>query len=163
MAGAADGLDREAGNGHADMAVALLPFRPGLNVVGVVKHNAAQLQRIDMVFVAVLVKAEQHVRLVARAQDFAGADAHLENGRAAGNGGGNRHERHDLLLAAAGQARQEPADGLDAVLRIAGDADDRFVDFRDFRRAARRRQRLSLYHSWNFKVKIYRDAKRAGS
>ena len=41
---------------------------------------------------------------------------------------GNGHERHDLLLAAAGQPRQKTADGLDAVLRIAGDADDRLGD-----------------------------------
>ena len=53
---------------------------------------------------------------------------------------GNRHERHDFLLAAAGQPRQKAADGLDAVLRIAGDADDRLVDLRNFRRAARGRR-----------------------
>ena len=76
-----------------------------------------------------LVKGQQHVGLIARAQDFAGTDADLENGRAAGNGGGDGHERHDFLFAAAGQPRQKPADGLDAVLRIAGNADDGFVDF----------------------------------
>ena len=32
---------------------------------------------------------------------------------------GNRHERHDFLFAAPGEAREETADGLDAVLRIA--------------------------------------------
>ena len=40
---------------------------------------------------------------------------------------GNGHEGHDLLLAAAGQPGQKTADGLDAVLRIAGDADDRLA------------------------------------
>ncbi len=98
----AHGLDREAGNVHADMAIAFFPFRLRLDVVGVVKHDAAQLQRLDMVLVAVLVKTKQHVRLITRAQHLPGADAHLENGWAAGNRGRNRHERHDFLLAAAG-------------------------------------------------------------
>ncbi|MEI9962590.1 MAG: hypothetical protein WDM76_16170 [Limisphaerales bacterium] len=44
----------------------------------------------------------------------------------------NCHERHDFLFAAPGEAREETADGLDAVLGIAGDADDRFADLRNF-------------------------------
>ena len=42
---------------------------------------------------------------------------------------GNRHERHDFLFAAAGQPREKTADGLDAVLGIARDADDRLGNF----------------------------------
>src|SRR5208282_5973811 len=38
-----------------------------------------------------------------------------------------------------GQPREESADGLDAILRIAGNADHRLVDPRNFRRATRRR------------------------
>ena len=93
---------------------------------------------VDVVFVAVLVKGEQHVRFVAGAQHFAGADADLEDGRAAGDRGRDRHEGHDFLLAAAGQPGQETADGLDAVLRIAGDADDRFGNGGNARACARR-------------------------
>jgi len=36
-----------------------------------------------------------------------------------------------FLLAAPGEAGEETADGLDAILRIAGDADDRFRDLGD--------------------------------
>ena len=82
--------------------------------------------------------AKLHVGIVASRQNLAAADAHLENGRAAGNGGRDGHERHDFLLAAAGQPRQKATDGLYAVLRIAGDADDRLVDPADLWRAIRR-------------------------
>ena len=136
---AADGLDRQRGNGNADVVIVLLPFGLGLDVVGVKQHDAALFERVDVAFVGMLVKRQQHVGLVARAEHFARADADLENGRPAGNGGGNGHEGHDFLFAAAGQPREEPADGLDAVLRIAGDADHRLVDLRNFRRATRRR------------------------
>ena len=91
----------QARNRHADMVIILFPFRLRLDVVGIVKHDAALFQRTDVVFVGVLVKRQQHVRLVARTQHLAGADAHLENGRPAGNRRRNGHERHDLLLAAA--------------------------------------------------------------
>ena len=135
---AADGFDGQRGNGNADVMIILLPFRLRLDVVGIIKHDAALFERADVVFVGMLIKRQQHVGLVARAQHLARTDAHLENGRAAGNRGRNGHERHDFLLAAAGQPRQKTADGLDAVLRIAGDADDRLVDSRNLRRSARR-------------------------
>ena len=67
--------------------IILLPFRLRLDVVGIIKHDAALFERADVVFVGMLVKRQQHVGLVARAQHFARADAHLENGRPAGNGG----------------------------------------------------------------------------
>src|SRR2546430_6429287 len=63
-----------------------------------------------MVFVGVLIKRQKNVRLIACAEDLTRTDAHLENGRAAGNRGGNCHESHDLLLAPPGQARKETAD-----------------------------------------------------
>ena len=107
-----------------------------------------------MLLVAMLVKRQQHVGIIARAQHFAAADAHLENGRAAGNRGGNGHERHDLLLAAASQPGQEAADGLDAILRIAGDADDRFANAGRLFSRHPPTAHLSLYHSWNFELKI---------
>ncbi len=130
----------ERRNRNADVVIILLPFRLGLDVVGVVKHNAALFERADVAFVGMLVEGQQHVGLIARAQDFAGTDADLENGRPAGNGGRDGHERHDFLFAAAGQPRQKSADGLDAVLRIAGNANDGLVDFRNLRCAARGRR-----------------------
>ena len=75
------------GNRNADVVIILLPFRLRLDVVGVVKHDAALFERVDVVFVGMLVKRQQHVGLVAGAQHLARADAHLENGRPAGNGG----------------------------------------------------------------------------
>ena len=122
------------------MMIALHPLRLGRDVIGIEHHDAAELHGLDVVLVAVLVKAEQQIRLVARAEDFAGADAHLEDGWPARDGGGNGHEGHDLLFAAAREAREEAADGLDAVLRIPGDADDRLMDAGGFRRPARRGQ-----------------------
>ncbi len=42
---AADGFDRQAGNGHADMMIFLLPFGLGFDVVGIVKDDAALFER----------------------------------------------------------------------------------------------------------------------
>ena len=109
-----------------------------------------------MILVAVLVKTEQHVRLVARAQNFAAADADLENGRPAGNRRGNRHERHDLLFAAAREPCEKSANGLDAVLRIARNADYGFVDLPNFLRATRRRRFCNCITHGTSKLKIYR-------
>ena len=73
---------------------------------------------------------------------------------------GNGHERHDFLFAAAGEPREKTADGLDAVLRIAGDADDRLVDPRNLWRAIRRRLCDNITHGTSNK-KVDRDARRA--
>ena len=120
----ADGLDGEARNGDAHMAISPEEFLVRLHMIRIIKHDAAALQRTDVVRVAVVVKAQQHIRLIARAQHFAGADAHLENRSPARDGGRDRHERHHILLAAPREPREEAADGLDAVLRIARNADD---------------------------------------
>ena len=74
--------------------------------------------------VAVLIERDEEVGLVAGGEDLAGAHADLENGRAAGDGGGDGHVGHDLLVAATGEAGKEAAEGLDAVLGITGEADD---------------------------------------
>ena len=136
---AANGFDRERGNRDADMVKITLQFRLWLHMVRIIKDNAALLERRQVPFVRMLVKREQHIRLVAGAQHFARADAHLEDGGTARDRGGNRHERHDFLLAATSQPREKAADGLDAVLRVARNADHHFVDLRYFLRAARRR------------------------
>ena len=85
--------------------------------------------------IAMLIKRKQHIRFVPGAKHFTAAHADLKDRGTAGNRGGNRHERHDFLLTATGKAREKSADGLNAVLRIAGDADHHFVDLRNFLRA----------------------------
>src|SRR5581483_10237567 len=126
---AADGLDGPAGDRHPHMPILPFPFRLGLHMVRIVKKNASLAQRGDVVFVGMLVEGEQNVRVVSCAQDFARANAHLEDGRTARNRGGNRHKGHHFLFAAPGQARQETADRLNAVLRIAREANDRLGNF----------------------------------
>ena len=143
LGGAADCFNGAAGNGNGHVAVILFPCGVGLDVVGIVEDNAAFAQGTDVLLVGMGIKGDEHVGFVAGAQDFAGADADLEDGRAAGNGGGDGHESHDLLLAATGQASQETADGLDAVLGVAGEADDGFGDFRHFWRPAVDRRRYN--------------------
>ena len=77
-----------------------------------------------MALVRMLVKRQEHVRLVPGAKNLARANPHLEDRGTARNRRRNRHERHDFLLAAPGQPRQKTADGLNAILGIAGDTDD---------------------------------------
>ena len=108
-------------------------------MIRVIKNDATLFERRQMPFVGVLVERQQHIRLVAGAEHLAGADADLEDGGTTRDRGGNGHKRHDFLLTAAGQPREKAADGLDAVLRVARDADHHFVDLRYFLRAARRR------------------------
>jgi hypothetical protein len=69
-----------------------------------------------VVLVTVLVKRDQKIGFVTRRQHFSRTDAHLKNGRATGNRGRDRHVGHDVVLAAPGQAREECAGGLNAVL-----------------------------------------------
>ena len=76
---AANRLDRQTRNRNAHMMIVRLPLRFGLDVVGIVKHDPPLLQRPDVLFIRMLIKRQQHIGLVARAQHFARADAHLEN------------------------------------------------------------------------------------
>ena len=124
---AAERFDGQAGDRNADVDETFV-VEIRLDVVRIVKQDAAFLQRVDVVLVTVLVKRDEQIRFVAGGEHFAGADADLENRRAAGDRGRNRHVRHDLLLAATGEPREKAADGLDAVLRIAGEADDGVVN-----------------------------------
>ena len=101
-------------------------FGLGLTVVRIVKDDPALFQGTNMVPVGMLVKGQEDVGFIARAQHFTRTNPDLENRGSAGDGRGNGHERHDLLFASSGQPGQKTADCLNAVLRIAGDADDRF-------------------------------------
>src|ERR1051326_1891037 len=85
-----------------------------------------------MVFVGMLIEGQQDIRLITGAENLSRTDSDLKNGWAACNRRGNRHEGHDFLLAAARQSRQKPADGLDAVLRIARYTDNGFGYFGNF-------------------------------
>jgi len=76
----------------------------------------------------VLIERNEEIGFVACGEDLARAHADLENGRAAGDGGRDRHVGHDLLRTASGQPREESAGTLNAVLRIPGKADYSIVD-----------------------------------
>src|SRR5216684_9318431 len=77
-----------------------------------------------MVLITVLIKRDEKIGFVAGRKNFARTDAHLKDRRSAGDGGGNRHVSHDVLIAASGQSRQKRAGGLNSVLRIASKPND---------------------------------------
>src|ERR1041385_7661741 len=113
------------------MSILLLPFGVGFDMVGVIQNDATFFNRVDMLLVRVLIEGQQYIRLVSGASNFAGTDAHLENRRTTGNGGGNGHEGHDFLLAAPGKPGQESANGLYSVLRVTRNPDNGLVDSGD--------------------------------
>ena len=120
-------LDRQSGDRHADVNETFV-VEVRLDVVGIVKEDAAFFQKADVVLVTVLIKRDEEIGFIARGKDFARAHADLEDRRPAGDGGGDRHVSHDVLVAASGESGEESARALDAVLRIPGEADDGVVD-----------------------------------
>src|ERR1043166_9198942 len=126
LGSAADRFNCQSGNGNADVVIFFLPFSLRLDVVRIVKHDAALLQRVDMVLVGVLIKRQQNVGFVSGTEHFARSDADLKDRGATGNSRGGRHEGHDFLFAAPSQPGKNPADGLNTVLRISRDANDGF-------------------------------------
>ena len=64
------------------------------------------------------------VGLVAGMENLPAAKMDLKDRWATGAGAGDRHVGHDVLSGGSGQLGQEPANGLDAVLRVAGEAND---------------------------------------
>jgi hypothetical protein len=143
---APDRLHRQRRNRHTDVVIHAEQILLWRHVIGVVKHDATALQRTDVVRVAVVVKAKQHVCFVARAEHLPGANAYLENGRPARDRGRDRHEGHYLLFTPPGEPREEAADGLDSVLRISRDADDGFLNGGDFRGLTRRGDNCGFAH-----------------
>jgi hypothetical protein len=101
----------------------------GGDVVGIVEYPAAFTQGLDVVVVAVLVEGDEPVGFIAGAEHLAAADVDLEDGRTAADGGRDGHVGHHVLLRAPREAREESADGLNAVLGISGEADDGIADF----------------------------------
>ena len=94
------------------------------HVVGVVQQHTTRPQRTNVRFVAVLIKRHQHVGTIAGGKDVAGPHAYLKDRWTARNRGRDRHVRHYVLVAAAGESGEKTADRLDAVLRVTGEADD---------------------------------------
>ena len=123
----AERFDGQSGDRHADVNETFV-VEVRLDVVGIVKQDAAFFQKADVVLVTVLIKRDEEIGFVARGEDFARADADLEDRRPAGDGGRDRHVGHDVLVAASGEPREESAGALDAVLRISREADDGVVD-----------------------------------
>ena len=97
-------------------------------MVAVVEEDAARSKRFDMGVVTMLIERHQHIRPVTGREDVTRAHPHLENGRSARDGGRNRHVGHDVLVAASGEPGEEPADSLDAVLRVAGQPDNNVMN-----------------------------------
>jgi hypothetical protein len=68
------------------MMIEFLPFRLGLDMIGVVKNNPALLDRINVLLVGMLIKREQDIGFVPGTEHFAGTNPHLKNGWAPGDG-----------------------------------------------------------------------------
>src|SRR5437660_358881 len=81
-----------------------------------------------MVLITVLIKRDQKIGFVTGREHFAGTDAHLKDRRSAGDGGWNGHVSHDVLIAAASEPGEKCARGLNSILRIAGQPDDRVLN-----------------------------------
>src|SRR5262245_53185146 len=66
-----NGFNRQARNWNAHVVIFLLPFGLWLDMVGIVKSDAALLERGDVVFVGMLIESEEHVGFIPGAQNFA--------------------------------------------------------------------------------------------
>ncbi len=158
LGGAAERFDGEASDRNADVNETFV-VEIRLDVIRIVKQDAAFLKKIEVVLITVLVKRDEKVGFVAGRKDFARADADLENRRAAGNGGRNRHVGHDVLVAAAGEPREKRAGGLNAVLRIARESYNGVVDVLGTQIGALRRRcalrcarGLNLIITWSYRI-----------
>ena len=120
-------FDGQSGDRHTDVNETFV-VEVRLDVVRIVKQNAALFQKADVVLVTVLIERDEEIGFVARGEDFARAHADLEDRRAAGDSGGDRHVGHNVLSTASGQAREESSRALNAILRISREADYGVVD-----------------------------------
>ena len=114
--GTTNGFHRESCDGHAHMAIKTSPFFLGLHVIRIIKNDSTFFEGTDMVFVGMLIESEKNIRFIARAQNFPGANAHLENRGTTRNCCRNGHVGHDFLLTATCQTGQKAADGLNTIL-----------------------------------------------
>src|SRR4029077_13092219 len=118
---------RQAGDRHTDINGTFV-VQVRLNVVRIVKQHAAFFEKSEVVLITVLIKRDQKIGFVTGREHFARAHADLKNGRSARDGGRDRHISHHVVVAAAGKPRQKRAGGLNSVLRIAGQTDDRVIN-----------------------------------
>ena len=70
LSGAAERFHGQTGNGHADVKETFI-IEIRLDVVRIVKQDAAFAQESDVVLVTVLVKRHQKIGFIARGQHFA--------------------------------------------------------------------------------------------
>ena len=108
-------------------------------------------QRADMLLVGMLVKGHQHVRFVSRAQALRPnrCGPGKWKGRPKWWTGMVMKVMTSCSLRPASRARKT-ADGLDAVLGIAGETNDGFGNFRHLRRAAVERRGSQWIHSCSY-------------
>lgn len=81
-----------------------------------------------MVVVGVLIESDEGIGFIAGMENFARAEVNLENGGAARNRRGDGHIGHHILGGGASELGEKGADGLNAVLGMTGEADDRIAD-----------------------------------
>ena len=93
-------------------------------MIRIVDEDAPGAQRMDVAVVTMLIKSDKEVRIVTGREDVAGPHSHLKDGRTPGNGRRNRHVGHHLLVGSAGEAGEESAYRLDAILGVACQAYD---------------------------------------
>src|SRR5207237_9992867 len=123
---AAECFDCQSGNGYADINKTFV-VEVGLDVVRIVKQDAAFFEKVDVVLITVLIKRDEKIVFVTGRQNFARAHPDLEDRRAARDGGRDRHVSHDIVVAAAREPREKSAGGLNAVLRIPGETEYRVI------------------------------------
>src|SRR5205823_4279890 len=78
LRGAAQRFDRKAGDGNTDVDETFV-VKVRLDVVRIVKQDPAFAQKMEVVLIAVLIKCDEKIGLVACRQHFARTDAYLEN------------------------------------------------------------------------------------
>src|SRR5207302_6953741 len=83
---AAECFDCQSGNGYADINKTFV-VEVGLDVVRIVKQDAAFFEKVNVVLITVLIKRDEKIGFVTSRQDFARAHADLKNGRSARDGG----------------------------------------------------------------------------
>ena len=105
---AAERFDGQTSDGHADVNETFI-VQVRLDVVRIVKQDAAFAQKVDVVLVTVLVKRDEKIGFIARREHFARTDADLENGWPTRDRGRDGHVGHDVVLAASGQPGEERA------------------------------------------------------
>src|SRR4029079_2748408 len=83
----AERFDGEPGDRHADVNETFV-IKVWLDVIRVVKEDAALFQKADVVLITMLIERDQEVGFISRGKNFTRADPDLEDRRSTGDGGG---------------------------------------------------------------------------